>query len=360
MISSKLHTAVNNYKQSLDSYDHYIAIDWSQVNIALARMTQRRAKVNIVEWRRSDVKLVKEYLSNLKGSIILSIEETTTSHWLYVELKDLVERIVICDPYRNRLLSDGPKTDKIDAGKLCELLRGGLLKEVFHSCDVLFELRQLYSAYEDLVKSGVRIQNQRSAVYRSQGLRYKKSESGQLRQQINSKGFFRIISDWQDRNIEQYFADKTYFEELIEKQVNKDKITKNLTKLPGIGRINAFKIRAVVIQAERFRNKGSYLSYCGLVLLEKSSGNKSYGKRMPRFNRILKGVYISAARTSIHGGNNPMYEYYQELLEQKGLNHKQATLMIARHLAKISLGMMKNGEKYEPYRWRKDDVDSAA
>lgn len=100
--------------------------------------------------RQSDLKELKEYLASLKGRNVLALEETTTARWLYLELVDHVDRLVICDPFRNRLLSDCPKTDKIDAGKLCLLLRAGLLKEVFHSSNDLYELRRFVSAYEDL------------------------------------------------------------------------------------------------------------------------------------------------------------------------------------------------------------------
>lgn len=48
-----------------------------------------------------------------------------SSHWLYIELCDAVDRLIICDPCRNRLLSDSPRTDKIDAGKLSFLLQAG-------------------------------------------------------------------------------------------------------------------------------------------------------------------------------------------------------------------------------------------
>jgi hypothetical protein len=85
------------------------------------------------------------------------IEESTSSQWLYVELLDSVDRIIICDPYRNSLLAEGPKNDKIDARKLCLLLRSGLLKEVYHSLNEDYKIRKLVSAYEALVKSGVRV-----------------------------------------------------------------------------------------------------------------------------------------------------------------------------------------------------------
>lgn len=359
MIKSSISKQFSNNKYSLPEYDHYIAIDWSQVNIALARSTKKRTEPKVVEWDESDIKIVKEYLQNLKGNIVLTIEETTTSHWLYVELLDYVDRIIICDPYRNRLLSDGPKNDKIDAGKLCQLLRGGLLKEVYHSCDNLYDLRQLTSAYEDLIKAGVRIQNQRSALYRAKGYRYTSRDSSELKEQISGDIFTRFITDWQDISIEQYYEDKASFEDLIEKVVRGNKIMKNLKGLPGIGYISALKIYAKVIQPHRFENKGHYLSYCGLVLHEKNSGNRSYGKRKSRYNRQLKAVYKMAARVAINGGNNPVYEYYETLIE-KGLTHKQATLMVARYLAKVSFGMMKNGQKYDPYRWRKDEKVAAA
>ena len=358
MHTTSLRTKISNSNYSLEDFDHYIAIDWSQENVALGRCTAKNPKVKVIEYPESDLKVVKEYLTKLNGSILLTIEETTTSHWLYVELKDMVDRILICDPYRNRLLSEGPKNDKIDAKKLSSLLRSGLLKEVYHSCDGLYELRRLAGAYEDLVKAGVRIQNQRSALYRSLGYRYSKRKSSELKERISANGIDNYISDWQDRMIDQYIEDKAGFEELIAGLVRKNQVMRNLTDLPGIGNLSAFTIYTIVIQAERFPQRGKYLSYCGLVRLEKMSGKTSYGQRQPRFNRRLKAVYKSSARRAIQGANNAVYDYYKCLTE-KGYTHKQATLLVARYLAKVSWGMMKNGQKYDPYRWRKHDVVAA-
>jgi len=345
-------------KFNLSDFDHYVAIDWSQENIALARSTRKDSKPKVVEWNESKVETVKEYFQKLRGSIILTIEETTTSHWLYVELKEYVKRIIICDPYHNRLLSDGPKTDKIDAKKLCNLLRAGILKEVYHTCDTAYQLRQILSTYTDLVKAGVRVQNQRSAVYRSLGEKYNKKNLSEMKVRISDQVFAKFVSDWQDQTIDQYFEDKETFERRIHQIVKGNKKIKNLKDIPGIGDIFAFTIYALVIQAERFKSKGHYWSYCGLVWHEKLSGNRSYGKRKPRYNRQLKSVYKTAARVAIRSGNNPVYEYY-ETLEEKGLPHKQASLMAARYIAKVSWGMLKSGEKYDPYKWRKDELDAA-
>jgi hypothetical protein len=94
-------------------FNHYIAIDWSIENMAIARMTKKSNKIILIDVP-SDITEMKIYLKRLKGSKILVVEETTTSQWLYAELNDYVDRMVVCDPYRNKLLSDG----------LCGLERG--------------------------------------------------------------------------------------------------------------------------------------------------------------------------------------------------------------------------------------------
>ena len=133
-------------------YDHFIAVDWAQSNMAIARMTKGSSAIKVINVP-SSVKELQIFLSRLKGKKILTFEETSTSQWLYVELKDYVDEIVVCDPYRNHLLSDGPKTDELDAAKLVKLLREGFLKPVFHSADEFIYLRKLVSGYEDMIKA---------------------------------------------------------------------------------------------------------------------------------------------------------------------------------------------------------------
>lgn len=354
-LSLRTNIVHGNYNDQ--EYNHYIAIDWALSNAALARCTRKNSRPKVMEFE-SDVKIVKKYLSELKGTIILTIEETTTSQWLYVELKRFVDRVVICDPYRNRLLSEGPKTDKIDAKKLLQLLRAGLLKEVFHCCDSLYELRKLESAYNDLINAGVRLQNQRSAFYRAKGCQYTKHSSAELKERTKEQKYSQFITDLQDQHIEQYRTAKVQFERMIDEVVRENQVIKNLTGLPGIGNISALTIYSRVIQPGRFKKSGKYLSYCGLVWHKKESGNKSYGKRQGRYCRQLKSIYKRSARITIYSGQGPLFEYYETLVD-KGLTHSQAVLMAARYLAKVSLGMMKTGQKYEPYRWRKTEKDTA-
>lgn len=320
----------------LSEFDHYVALDWAQETMAIAHLGRRPGEPVVFE-RASDLGGLKVYLSSLKGRVILTFEETTTAQWLYLELRDCVECVVICNPYWNRLLSHGPKTDKIDAGKLCVLLRSGLLQEVFHSSDELYELRCLVSAYTDVVQAGVRAMNQRSALDRGH------SDRG-------PHGSF--IIGHLEKSIALYQQTKQQYEGKFTDYCRHNKQLKLLLPVPGIGTIGAVKILATVVDAKRFSRRGQYWSYCGLVKHEKQSGGRSYGRRKAQYSRLLKSVYKTAATVAI-GGKNTIREYYESLLAD-GVAEHNARHAVARHIAAVTFGILKTGTQYEPYRWRKD------
>ena len=324
-------------------YNHYLALDWSQEIVALASMRATSSEPE-VRTLLPDTRELKELLKNYSGRKILTIEETTTSHWLYVELKESVDKILICDPYRNGLLKDGPKTDKIDSRNLCKLLRSGMLKEVYHTTDKLYELRKLVSAYEDFIKSSVRFKNQRSALFRAEGRNHKKEKNlkgNSIRSFVNEKQI-EIINHIQE--IREAF-------ELKFKQLSKEHTTiQQLMKISGIGLKTAVIIYSVVIDANRFENKYKYWAYSGLAKHQKDSGGRSYGSKKIRHSKLLKRSYKIAALAAI-SGNNDIREYYEYLL-QCGYGFAEARNQISRYIAKVSYAVIKNKIEYRAYQWR--------
>jgi hypothetical protein len=135
---------------------------------------------------------------------------------------------------RNKLLHHGPKTDKIDARKLCELLRAGLLTEVFHSTSALYELRLLVSAYEDVVRAGIRLLNQQAAL--------------KLGHRDNGKSA-AFIGGILTENIELYQRSKEEYERRFRDSARRNSLVRFQKQLPGIGIIGAVKIVACVVDA---------------------------------------------------------------------------------------------------------------
>ena len=324
-------------------YKHYIALDWSKVNFAMASIRDSGTKFKVVE-HPADLKILKQCLKQLPGKKILTIEETTTAQWLYVELKDYVDKILICEPFHNSLLKSGPKNDKIDSTKLCTLLRNGSLKEVYHTTDELYKLRKLVSAYEDFVTASVRMKNQRSSMFLSEGKDHKKESvlSGNV---IN-----KFITEKQNLNIEHIGLIRKEFEQIFKKIEKENPTIKQLVKISGIAAKLAVTILAVVIDANRFESKYKYYAYCGLVKHFKKSGDRDYGKRITRHSRRLKRCYKIAANAAICG-NNDIREYYEYLL-QTNHSYEDARNQIARYIAKASYAVMKNKTDYRPYQWR--------
>jgi len=82
-----------------------------------------------------------------------------------------VTEVVVCDPRRNKLLQDGTKGDRVDARKLAELLRGGMLRSVYHGHEKTRRLKQLVRAYETFCVDTNRAMVRIKALYRGRGIR---------------------------------------------------------------------------------------------------------------------------------------------------------------------------------------------
>src|SRR5512140_2088768 len=77
-----------------------------------------------------------------------------------------VEEVVVCNPRRNALLKEGSKSDKVDARKLADLLRTGMLRPVYHGENGLRTLRELGRSYQTISKDLTRVMNRLKALYR--------------------------------------------------------------------------------------------------------------------------------------------------------------------------------------------------
>jgi transposase len=318
-------------------YDHYVALDWAQSNMAFAHASRHSDKIDTFDIR-SDVQGFKKYLENLKGKVILTFEETSPAHWLYTELVGSVEQIIVCEPYTNSLLKSGPKTDRVDALKLLKLLRADMLKPVFHSMDEFVYVRKITSGHDDLIHTLVQLKHRRSALFRSRGLKVSEQKLPTHEETFVLEGLEELIEAHERRRLK--------YEKELRRVVSKNEMAKNLTSLPGIGTINAVKIAASVIDPTRFKHKTGFWLYCGLQKYDLISGGKSYGKRSPKYSRKLKCVFKTAALVCSRNTKGPLRSYYEELIK-KGYPEYQARHALARRIAALALGVMKTGKPLE-------------
>jgi transposase len=106
---------------------------------------------------------VKHFLSILLRALRRA---GTWAAWLYDLLQPQVAQVLVCDPRRNALLKEGNKSDKVDARKLADLLRTGMLRPVYHGEHGLRTLRELGRSYQTLSQDLNRVMNRIKALYR--------------------------------------------------------------------------------------------------------------------------------------------------------------------------------------------------
>jgi len=130
----------------------YIGMDVHQATISVAVMDAAGKLVmeSIIETKASTI---LQFLQGLCGSLVMTFEEGTCAAWLYALLKQHVTKLVVCDPRQNALLKTGNKNDRIDARKLAELLRAGLLCPVYHGESGIAVLKELSRSYLTVSKT---------------------------------------------------------------------------------------------------------------------------------------------------------------------------------------------------------------
>ena len=74
---------------------------------------------------------------------------------------------MVCNPRKNALLKSGSKSDRIDARKLAELLRAGLLSRVYHGESHRLKLKELGRTYRAITDDTTRVMRRLKALYRT-------------------------------------------------------------------------------------------------------------------------------------------------------------------------------------------------
>ena len=147
----------------------YIGMDVHKEAIVIAVLNGSGKLVmeSIVETKASSI---LQFIHGLQGELHVTWEEGTWAAWLYDLLKPHVHEVLVCNPRRNALLKEGSKSDKVDARKLADLLRTGMLRPVYHGENGLRTLRELARSYQTISKDLNRVMNRLKAVYRGWGI----------------------------------------------------------------------------------------------------------------------------------------------------------------------------------------------
>lgn len=343
----------------------YVGMDVHRDCIAIAVLNQegRQVSESVVPTDRA---AILECIQGLRGTIQVTLEETTQSAWLYDLLQPYVSKVLVSNPRKNALLKVGNKNDKLDARKLAELLRGGLLSPVYHGQSSARKLKELGRAYTGLTEDTTRVMGRLKAIYRGQVLStqgktlYTQRRREEWLQLLENKQGRRERAEYLFQQLDSLRTIRRQARQRLIEESREFKAVELLRSIPFLGPIRAALIIGTVQTPYRFRSKRQFWSYCGLGLETRSSADyrvvdgQIQRSKKPvliaglnfHHNHELKNIFKAAATTAgMRSG--PFREYYQRLLA-KGTRPEMARLTLARKIAATALILWKKGERFDP------------
>lgn len=337
--------------------DYYIGMDVHCNSTELA--VEYRGRI-VKRFRvPTTISALVEVLKGLGGRQRLALEEGPMAGWLYRNLKGHVDRMVVCDPRRNKYIAcDGDKDDPIDAGKLAALHRGGYLRHVYHSEDEKrVELKRWVGLYHDSVKKATGTINRLRAEARMYGRRIpaRAIKGAEARR------------DWLAGLENRQLADRLMLlgmgldtvrqqRQLAKKRMlalgRGYEIIGYWQELPGIGAVRAHTFFAYIDTPYRFGRKNKLWKYCGVGLERSASGTDQRGRAKPaklkapwQCNKRLKSVAMGAAMSAIRQPGNGFQRRYERMIGA-GVLPGNARRTVARHLTAVMWGMWKSQSRF--------------
>ena len=341
----------------------YIGLDVHQATISVA-VLDSAGKLVMEAILETKAETILQFIHGLRGSLHVTFEEGTCAAWLHDLLKPHVAKVVVCDPRKNALLKAGNKNDRIDARKLADLLRTGLLSPVYHAENGIRTLRELARSYLALTRDTTRVMNRLKALYRSWAIPC----AGQCvyAPRYRSQWLAKISEAGVHRRAEIYYQQLDALRSLRQHvraellaEGRKHSAMKLLRQIPSIGPIRAALLIALLQTPHRFRTKRQLWAYCGLALKTSISGEyrivEGQLKRCKKFlairglnanhNHDLKNIFKGAA-TRAAAVPGPFQEFHAGLVA-RGMKPTMARLTLARKIAAITLIVWKKGVHFD-------------
>jgi len=343
--------------------DKYMGLDVHQA-MTVAAVLDAEGKVVLETIVATEAAALTRLVKGLSRPLHVVLEESTQADWLQGILGSHVSEMVVCDPRRNKLLSEGSKADKIDARKLADLLRTGMVRSVYHGHQATRKLKELVRAYETFSLDTQRAMNRIKAIYRGRGIPtpgrgvYQPKQREQWLQKLTESGL-RQRAAWLFEQLDQLKPLRKKAKQTMLTESRAHRAVGLLRTIPQLGPIRAAFIVATVDTPHRFRTKRQLWSYVGLAVVTHMSSEyemkagKVVRRRKPvatrglnrNCNHRLKDVFIGAATGGVRDG---AYKAYLERLEHHGMSAEMARLTLARKITAVALAVWKKGKEFDP------------
>jgi transposase len=256
--------------------------------------------------------------------------------------------VLLSNPFKTRAIASAKiKTDKLDAVKLADLLRGGYIAECYVPDRRIMDLRQLVRHRIALVRMRTKLKNKIHGITLMQGVKITDTStfSNSYIQKLKQLNDYRI--DAYLRLIDSLDSEIKKVSKEIQSRAEKEDMAKLLVTIPGIGYYSALLILSEIGDINRFPDSYHLCSYAGLVPSTHSSGGITYHGAITKFgSKYLRWIMIECVRAHIRlNKDSNITQFYIRLAKRKG-NNSKAVVAAASKLLKVVYWVMKEKRKY--------------
>ena len=301
----------------------------------------------------NDLSEVDKFFKNVDNDAKVVMESSCVWYNIYEYLsKEKHLDVVLSNPIKTKAIASAKiKTDKLDALKLADLLRGGYIAKCYVPDRRIMDLRELVRHRLELVRIRTRMKNKIHGIMLMKGVRitddvhpfsymYIEKLKGMNDYRIN--GYLRIIESLDSEINDVSRKIRLYLKE--------NDIARLLMTIPGIGYYSALLIVSEIGDTSRFPDSYHLCSYAGLVPSTHSSGGIThYGSSITKTgSKHLRWIMLECVHAHIRNDKNSnITQFYQRLAKKKG--NSKAAVAAASKLLKVVYWVMKERREYVSY-----------
>ena len=281
-----------------------------------------------------------------------ALEATLFSSWICDHLQPYAEQLQLAHPAMLQAITcSKKKNDRLDADKICDLLRCELLPRCYLAPPEIRDLRRVLRYRNLLVREAVRMKNKISGLLMEMGEPY---DARRLHGKKYFCEYMGSLRDTPESVVELLRISRSnleLFERLqqrllvgLKRQPLLQQRIERLKSIDGVGEILALSWALETAEVERFSSLRQAVSYCGLCAAQRESAGKSYrGPLSKQRNKHLQRALIEAAKLAPRW-NRRLRQLRDRELERGHRN--RATLAVARKLVAYLLAVDRSGQPF--------------
>lgn len=285
-------------------------------------------------------------------TVSVALEATTNYAWMYETLEHLGCTVQVAHPLKVRAIASARiKTDRIDAGILCDLLRGNLLPTSYVPPPPIRELRELLRHRMRLVQDRTQVKNRLTTLLMKTNQTVPGTDPfGVKGRKLLSALPLPPMLAWQREDglaqLEALNQQIKRIDQHLRQLARVASEVPRLTVIPGIGIFSALLILAEIGEIQRFPSAKQLVGYAGLAPGVYQSAATRHGRGITRQgSRYLRWILVEASQHVIRRPG-PLRQTYLRLVKGKG--HGKALGAVARKLLVGIYAVLHDGQSFCP------------